>query len=81
MPDWLISFGIVGLLAAIVLRIIIMMRASDAGASNLATPHGRQLLRDYRSAFPKSLLPALMRGLLALSLLALAIGLTLRLRH
>lgn len=57
MPDWMITFGFFAVITAAVLRVIMMMRASDAGGMTTAAQHGRQLVRAYGRSFPASRLP------------------------
>ena len=58
--DWIVVAGFVLAVLGVVLRILIMMRASDARSANAAAT-GRELLHSYGSTFPKSRLPLEMR--------------------
>lgn len=62
--NWLCVIGFVLLVSGFVMRTIIMMRSSDATAPGAPVLHGRALLRQYRTAFPRSATPLLTRSLL-----------------
>jgi hypothetical protein len=80
MPDWLITIGIFAIFAGVALRIIAMMRASDAGGSTATALHGRELMRAHSLAFPRSWLPMLSKLLVLVGLAFLLVGAWLRLR-
>ena len=80
MPDWLITVGIFAILVGVALRIIAMMRASDAGGSASTTLHGRELMRAHSISFPRSWLPMLSRLFVLVGLAALLVGVWIRLR-
>jgi hypothetical protein len=77
--DWIVVAGFVLAVLGVILRILMMMRASDARGAN-APATGRQLLRSYNAAFPKSRLPLAMWISLSLGLVLLLAGLLLELR-
>jgi uncharacterized membrane protein len=77
--DWIVVAGFVLAVLGVVLRILIMMRASDARSAN-ATATGRELLHSYGAAFPKSRLPLAMWISLSLGLVLLIAGLLLEMR-
>lgn len=77
--DWLVVAGFVLAMVGVVLRVLMMMRASDAHAPN-APVTGRQLLRSYSAAFPKSRLPLAMWVSLSLGLVLLIAGFLMELR-
>ena len=81
MPEWLISLGFVLVVAAVALRTMMMMRASDAAPPNLAAPYGRRLVRAYRTAYPASRLPLLTVVVFAVGVASLLVGLWWRLSH
>ena len=76
--NWLVISGFVFLVVGFGLRTIMMMRSSDATAAEGRTLHGRELLRQYRSAFPGSTAPLLTRGLLLGGMALLLAGLALQ---
>ncbi len=69
----MVVVGIVLVLVGVGLRILMMMRASDA-RSPCTTAPGRELLRSYSTLFPKSRLPLLMWASLSVGLLLLIAG-------
>lgn len=71
--------GIVLVLVGVGLRIVMMMRASDARPADTTAP-GRELLRSYSTLFPKSRLPLLMWASLSGGLVLLIAGVLLELR-
>jgi hypothetical protein len=77
--DWIVVAGFVLAVLGVVLRILMMMRASDTRPAN-ATATGRELLHYYGAAFPKSRLPLVMWVSLGLGLVLLLAGLLLELR-
>jgi len=76
--NWLIIAGFVLLVLGFGLRTIMMMRSSDATAPEARVLHGRELLKQYRSAFPRSSTPFLTRGLLFGGMVLLLAGLALQ---
>ncbi len=60
--NWLLISGFVLLVLGATLRTIMMMRSSDASAPGARVLHGRELLRQYRTAFPRDTTPLLARG-------------------
>ena len=76
--NWLVIVGFVFLVVGFGLRTIMMMRSSDATAAEGRVLHGRELLRQYRSAFPGSTTPLLTRSLLIGGMALLLAGLALQ---
>ena len=77
--DWIVVAGFVLAVLGSRLRILMMMRASDARPANV-TAKGRDLLRSYSTTFPKSHLPLAMWISLCVGLVLLIAGLLLELR-
>ncbi len=77
--DWLVVAGFVLAVVGVVLRVLMMMRATDARPAN-APATGRELLHSYRAAFPKGRLPLAMWIALSLGLVLLIAGLLLEMR-
>ena len=75
--DWLVVAGFALAVLGFALRLVMMMRASDAHPVGATAKQGRELLRSYRTTFPKSRLPMAMWIALALGLITLVIGLLL----
>lgn len=73
---WLIVIGFVLLTTGFVLRIVIMMRSSDATAPDHAALHGRDLVRQYRRLFPGSPTPLITRALFTSGTVLLLAGLS-----
>lgn len=80
MDDWLVVTGFLLALFGIALRIVIMMRASDARPANLVPLSGNALLRDFRTVNPRSKLPPVMWASLSVGLVLLIAGFLLELR-
>ena len=76
--DWIVVAGFVLAVVGVALRILMMMRASDARSPNATT--GRELVHSYGATFPKSRLPLAMWISLSLGLVLLIAGLLLELR-
>ena len=74
MLDWLITIGVVAIVAGVALRIITMMRARDAGGVGSGALYGRDLVRAHNRAFPRSWLPMLSRLLLLVGLAFFLVG-------
>ena len=72
--DWFVVAGFLTALFGIALRIIIMMRASDARPADATPLAGGALLRDYRTSNPRSKLPILMWASIATGLVMLIAG-------
>lgn len=72
---WLIILGFVLLGTGFVLRTVILMRSSDASATNLRPLHGRELMGQYRRVFPQSPAPLVTRWLLISGTVLLLSGL------
>ncbi len=70
------------LLAAfgVTLRVIMMMRSSDAHPASATPKTGRNLLRSYGSTFPRSYLPAVMWTALSIGFVLLISGFLLEMR-
>jgi hypothetical protein len=79
--NWLFVVGFVLLVSGFVMRTIIMMRSSDATAPGAPVLYGRALLRQYRTAFPRSATPLLTRSLLIGGTVSLLAGLATELSH
>jgi hypothetical protein len=73
---WLIVIGFVLLTTGFVLRIVIMMRSSDADAPDHRALHGRELVGEYRRLFPGSPTPLITRALLTSGTVLLLAGLS-----
>ncbi len=79
--NWFVSAGFCLVLLGIALRIITMMRASDA-AHFSATPtvkHGRELISSHKLHFPGSALPVITVVTLAIGGAALVAGVAIHL--
>jgi len=72
---WLIVTGFTLLVGGFVMRTVQMMRSSDAMAPGSRPLYGRELLREYRRQFPRSLAPLLTRTMLACGAVLLLAGL------
>jgi len=79
MATWLIIIGFLSLTTGIVLRIVVMMRSSDATAPDHRGLHGRELVGQYRRIFPGSPTPLVARWLLIGGTVTLLAGLSLQL--
>jgi hypothetical protein len=73
--------GVLAVLAGIGLRIVIMMRASDAGGTAVSSRYGRQLVREYNRSYPNSRLPLLFKLLTSLGAIAVLAGVWIALRE
>jgi hypothetical protein len=78
--DWMVAAGFLLAAFGISLRIIMMMRSSDAFPANAAPKPGRSLLRSYNATFPKSHLPMVMWIALSVGLVLLISGFLLEMR-
>ncbi len=78
---WLIIIGFVLLATGIVLRTVVMMRSSDATATELNALYGRELISQYRRLFPKSLTPLVARWLLISGTILLLAGISVEFSH
>ena len=78
--DWIVVGGFLLAVSGVALRIVMMMRFSDTHPAHLAAIGGRDLLRSYGTAFPKSRLPLAMWISLTAGLVLLIAGLLLELR-
>ena len=72
--NWLIVTGFVLLVLGFVMRTFMMMRSSDATAPGAPVLHGRSLVKQYRTAFPRSVAPPLTRSLLLAGTVLLLAG-------
>lgn len=77
--DWMVVAGFLLAAFGVTLRIIMMMRSSDARAANVPST-GRDLLRSYGATFPKSHLPMVMWVALSTGLVLLISGFLLEMR-
>jgi hypothetical protein len=78
--DWLVVLGFLIALFGVALRIILMMRASDARPANATLLPGNALLRDFRTVNPHSKMPLVMWASLSTGLVLLIAGFLLELR-
>jgi len=78
--DWRVVAGFVFALVGLVLRMVMMMRSSDAHPAGAAAKGGREMLRSYRDTFPNSRLPVAMWTALSVGLIMLIAGLLLEFR-
>jgi hypothetical protein len=78
--DWMVVAGFLLAALGVSLRVIIMMRSSDAHPANAVPKTGRHLLHAYSSAFPKSRLPIAMWLALGGGLVLLIAGFLLEFR-
>jgi uncharacterized membrane protein len=58
--DWMVVAGFLLAALGLSLRILMMMRSSDAHPANATPKAGRELVRSYGALHPKSKLPLLM---------------------
>ena len=77
--DWMVVAGFLLAAFGVTLRIIMMMRSSDARAANVPST-GRDLLRSYGATFPKSRLPMAMWAALTIGFVLLISGFLLEMR-
>jgi hypothetical protein len=73
---WLIVIGFVLLTTGFVLRIVLMMRSSDATAPDHPALYGRELVGQYRRVFPGGTTPLITRALLIGGTVLLLAGLS-----
>ena len=73
---WLIVIGFVLLTTGGMLRIVIMMRSSDATPTDHHALHGRELVGQYRRLFPANPTPLITRALLMGGTVLLLAGLS-----
>jgi len=78
--DWIVVSGFLLAVMGVALRIVVMMRSSDANPLTATPLVGRDLVRSYRSARPGSKLPLAMSILIALGSVLLIAGLLLEFR-
>ena len=78
--DWTVVSGFLLAGFGLLLRIILMMRSSDAQPVSQGAKDGRDLLRSYGNRFPKSRLPLLMWTSLSTGLILLIAGFLLEFR-
>lgn len=78
--DWLVVVGFLMALFGVALRVILMMRASDARPANVTPLTGGALLRDFRTVNPRSRLPLVMWASLSAGLVLLIAGFLLEFR-
>ena len=79
--NWLIIAGFVLLVFGFALRVVMMMRSSDATPSGARVLHGRALLRQYHTEFPRSVAPMLTRSTLICGAALLLAGLAIEFSH
>ena len=75
--DWMVVAGFLLAVTGVALRIVIMMRSSDAGPVTATPLVGRNLVRSYRASHPASKLPAVMWISIAIGLVLLIAGMLL----
>ena len=78
--DWIVVSGFLLAGFGLLLRIVLMMRSSDAQPVSADARDGRDLLRSYGTRFPKSRLPLLMWASLSAGLVLLVAGFLLEFR-
>jgi protein-S-isoprenylcysteine O-methyltransferase Ste14 len=78
--DWMVVAGFLLAACGLTLRIVMMMRSSDAFPANTEPKSGRNLLRSYHAIFPKSYLPMAMWTALSIGLVLLLSGFLLEIR-
>ncbi len=79
--NWLIIAGFVLLVLGLILRTVMMMRASDVAPPKARALHGRELLREYRNTFPHSATPLLTRSILIGGAVIMLAGVAAELSH
>jgi hypothetical protein len=72
--DWIVVAGFLLAVVGLTLRVVMMMRSSDAHPSNVAAKAGHELLRSYSTTYPKSRVPMVMWIALSLGLILLIAG-------
>lgn len=78
--DWIVVAGFLLAIVGLALRVVMMMRSSDAHPANVAAKAGHELLRTYGSSYPRSRMPLLMWIALTLGLILLVAGILLEFR-
>jgi protein-S-isoprenylcysteine O-methyltransferase Ste14 len=78
--DWMVVAGFLLAALGLFLRILIMMRSSDAHPANATPKVGRELVRSYGSMHPKSKLPLLMWASISAGFILLIAGFLLAFR-
>jgi hypothetical protein len=78
--DWIVVAGFLLAVLGFALRIVIMMRSSDALPANLPAKAGHDLLRNYNTSYPKSHILLFMWTALSLGMVLLIAGLLLEFR-
>jgi hypothetical protein len=78
--DWIVVAGFLLGAVGVALRIFIMMRSSDAHPANATPKAGRELLRSYGAAHPKSRLTLAMWVSISAGLILLIAGFLLEFR-
>ncbi len=78
--DWMVVAGFLLAAFGVTLRIIMMMRSSDAHPANATPKTGRNLLHSYNSTYPSSRLPITMWLALSGGLILLIAGFLLEFR-
>ena len=80
LADWIVAAGFLLVVFGMALRVVIMMRSSDARQASATPLAGSDLLRAYRVAHPGSWLPRVTWASLALGLIFLIAGFLLEMR-
>jgi len=78
--DWVVVAGFLLAAFGVALRVVIMMRSSDARPAKATPLAGGDLVRAYRVAHPASWLPRVMWASLCTGLVLLVAGFLLELR-
>jgi len=79
--NWLTIVGFLLLALGFGLRTIMMMRSSDTTAPEAPVLYGRELLRQYRRQFPRSVTPSLTRSMLLGGAVLLVAGIAAQYSH
>ena len=72
--DWMVVAGFLLAVTGLAIRIVVMMRSSDANPATSSPLAGRDLVRAYRVANPASKLPLVMWAAISAGLILLIAG-------
>jgi len=72
--DWMVVAGFLLAVTGLAIRIVVMMRSSDANPATSSPLAGRDLVRAYRAARPASKLPLVMWASISAGLILLIAG-------
>lgn len=78
--DWIVVAGFLLVMTGVGLRVVMMMRSSDARPANVTPLAGGDLVRAYRMANPSSWLPRIMWTSLCAGVVLLIAGFLLEFR-